>query len=100
MTLKADITNKVITDFGQESDKAFKMLENALAKNDDLNSDRLVRCIIFLAKGNINDLNKYIEAATIDPRDVMLWAEYETLNDQVNYKRMRDFDKTFEENVS
>ena len=73
MTFKADIINKIITDFGIHSTKAFEILENVLLKTDHLNSDRLIRCIIFLAKGNMDDLNKYIKAAVIDPRDVMLW---------------------------
>ena len=93
MTFKEDIINKIKADFGDNSASAFAILENAISKTDDLSSDRVIRCIIFLAEGNMDDLNKYIKAATTDTRDIMLWAEYETSTE----KRLRDFDNTFEE---
>lgn len=97
MTFKADIIARINTDFGENADKATKMLINAIIKADYTETDRVIRCIIFLAKGNLADLHKYIETATLDPRDVMLWAEYEKLNGDLNYKRHRDFNKAFEE---
>ena len=97
MTFKDDIITKINTDFGNNSSKAKTMLSDAVEKVDYLKTERVIRCIIFLAKGNLTDLNKYIEAATFDTRDVMLWAEYEKLNGDFNCKRLRDFNKTFEE---
>lgn len=73
------------------------MLVIAIADVDYLKTDRVIRCILFLAKGNMTDLNKYIETATFDSRDVMLRAEYEKLSGEFNYKRLRDFNKTFDE---
>lgn len=98
MVFKDDIINRIYTDFGKESNNAFEILQRAIEKTDDLNSDRIIRCVIFLAKGNIDELHKYIKAATVDPRDIMLWAEYEASNGSADHKRLRDFDKTFEEN--
>jgi hypothetical protein len=100
MTFKEDITRKIKADFGENSDKAMNVLIEAIGKTDYLKTDRVLRCIIFLAKGNIDDLNKYIEAATFDTRDIMLWAEYEKLAGDLNYKRRRDFNKAFEESTS
>ena len=97
MTFKEDITRRINTDFGQNSNQAFETLKNAIEKTDYLKTDRVIRCIIFLSKGSIDDLNKYIETATFDTRDVMLWAEYEKLDGELNYKRHRDFNNTFEE---
>ena len=98
MTFKDDIIEKIKTDFGEYADKAIMMLSEAINTVDYLKTDRVIRCIIYLAKGKLDDLNKYIEAATFDTRDVMLWAEYEKVNDEeFNYKRLRDFNKTFEE---
>jgi len=97
MTFKDDINVKIHTDFGANVNKATTMLIDAINKVDYLKTDRVIRCIIFLAKGNLTDLNKYIEAATFDTRDVMLWAEYEKLSGNLNYKRQRDFNKTFQE---
>ena len=97
MTFKDDINARIRTDFGENSNKATTMLLDAINKVDYLKTDRIIRCIIFLAKGNLTDLSKYIETATFDTRDVMLWAEYEKLSGDFNYKRKRDFNKTFEE---
>jgi len=97
MTFKDDINVKIYTDFGANVNKATTMLIDAINKVDYLKTDRVIRCIIFLAKGNLTDLNKYIEAATFDARDVMLWAEYEKLSGDLNYRRQRDFNKTFQE---
>lgn len=97
MTFKDDIIARINTDFGENGNKATTMLFDAISKVDYLKTDRVIRCIIFLAKGNLTGLNKYIETATFDTRDVMLWAEYEKLNGDLNFKRQRDFNNTFEE---
>lgn len=99
MTFKEDITRRINTDFGENSNQAFETLKNAIEKTDYLKTDRVIRCIIFLSKGSIDDLNKYIETATFDTRDVMLWAEYEKLDGDLNYKRHRNFNNTFEEST-
>ncbi|WP_194778652.1 hypothetical protein [Pararhodonellum marinum] len=97
MTFKDDINSKIQTDFGQNANKATTILIDAINKVDYLKTDRVIRCIIFLAKGDLTDLERYIETATFDTRDVMLWAEYEGLKENENPKRVRDFNKTFTE---
>ena len=97
MTFKDDIIARINADFENGANEAFTILNNAIDKTDYLKTDRVIRCIIFLAKGSLIDLNKYIETATFDTRDVMLWAEYEKLNGDINFKRKRDFNRTFEE---
>lgn len=97
MTFKDDINVRIRTDFGENSNKATTRLIDAINKVDYLKTDRVIRCIIFLAKGNLTDLNRYIETATYDTRDVMLWAEYEGLKENEKPKRVRDFNKTFDE---
>jgi hypothetical protein len=97
MTFKDDIIARINTDFGESANKATIMLIDAITKVDYLKTDRVIRCIIFLAKGNLTDLNKYIETATYDTRDVMLWAEYDRLQENETPRRVRDFNKTFPE---
>ena len=97
---KEDITRKINTDFGEYSDNAFETLKSAVEKIEYLKTDRVIRCIIFLSEGNIDDLNKFIETATNDTRDIMLWAEYEKINNDTNFKRIRDFNNTFEESAN
>jgi len=100
MTFKDDIKARIQTDFGENADKATSMLFDAINKVDYLKTERVIRCIVFLANGDLTNLSKYIEAATFDTRDVMLWAEYEKLFGDLNYKRKRDFNKTFDECTS
>jgi len=97
MIFKEDIRNRIQNDFSTNANEAFEILKHAIEKTDALNSDRLIRCIIFLANGNVDELNKYVKVATADPRDIMLWAEYEGLLDNQKYKRLRDFSRIFEE---
>jgi hypothetical protein len=97
MTFKDDIKARIQTDFGENSITATTMLIDAINKVDYLKTDRVIRCILFLAKGNLTDLSKYIETATFDTRGVMLWVEYEKLRGDFNYKRLRDFNNTFED---
>ena len=68
MTLKDDIKARIQTDFGANADKATTMLFDAINKVDYLKTDRVIRCIVFLANGDLTDLSKYIETATFDTR--------------------------------
>lgn len=97
MPFKEDILGRIKSDFGDKSNEVIERLNDAIKKSDYLKIDRIIRCIIFLSKGNIRELDKYIDSATYDTRDVMFWAEYETLSDNIGVKRIRDFNKTFEE---
>lgn len=96
MPLKEDIMQRINLDFGAHADEAVQILVDVTNRVDYLKSDRVIRCITFLAKGKLADLKKYIEAATTDPRDIMLWAEYEKLPGDSDFTRVRDFNKTFE----
>ena len=97
MIFKDDINKRIEIDFGVQSNMAIEILKTAIEKTEYLKTDRVIRCIIFLSKGDLNELKKNIEVAINDPRDIMLWAEYEKLSEDFNYKRKRDFDNTFEE---
>ena len=87
MTYIKDIRDKVESDFGSKASAVFRILDEAIAKTDYLNHNRIIRCILFLA-------DKNIEAAENDPRDVMLWAEYSNRGEARKPKRIRDFNKT------
>ena len=97
MTFKDDIKARIQTDFGENARKATTMLIDAINKVGYLKTDRVIRCIVYLANGDLTDLSKYIETATFDTRDVMLWAEYEGLKENEKPKRVRDFNKIFPE---
>lgn len=95
MKFKEDITTRIMIDFRENSNKAMTILTGAITDVDAFKNDRLIRCVLFLAKRNLNELVRYTESAAIDPRDVMLWAEYEENNGDLNYKRVRDFNEPF-----
>ena len=92
-----DITAKIKTDFQENSNKALTLLEEALNDEEALKPSRIIRCIIFLAEGTISGLKNSIAMAKLDPRDVMMCAEYEYDPVANNDSRIRDFSKIFGE---
>ena len=97
MTYATDISDKIKSDFGDKAADAFTILDQAIAKTEYLNHNRIIRCILILAEKNIDKLKKKIKIAEYDPRDVMLLAEYKETGQRFHPKRIRDFNKTFAE---
>lgn len=97
MDLPIDIQIRLQNDFGKNYSEAFELLNSSVMSDDYLNHPRIIRCIVFLANKTLDGLQVSIGQAKVDKRDVMLWAEYNNLNDQETPKRIRDFNKTFED---
>src|ERR1700749_829870 len=97
MNYPKDIEERIESDFGNKALKVFEILNTAVSKTNYLNHNRIIRCILFLAEKDIDKLKSNIHFAENDPRDVMLWAEYLNRGQQEKPKRIRDFNKTFEE---
>ncbi|MEO6301828.1 MAG: hypothetical protein ABIP51_01530 [Bacteroidia bacterium] len=97
MTNIPDIHEKIKADFGAQAEEAFELIKAAIVGNGHLNDARIIRCIIFLADKKIEQLRSTIRKATIDPRDIMLWAEYIQSGPGDQTKRVRDFNKTFDQ---
>ena len=91
-----DIKDRIQSDFGDSANEATKILEEAISKYEYLNQDRVIRCIIYLSERKLDKLKKSIDQAKEDPRDVMFWAEYINRGDKETPKRVRDFNKTFQ----
>lgn len=91
-----DIKERIELDFKNRALETIEILNNAIINTQYLNSPRIIRCILFLAEGDIEKLKRNIQAAKEDPRDVMLWAEYINLSELHKIKRVRDFNKTFD----
>ena len=72
MKFKDDILKQIELDFNDSADKAIEILSEAISKTDYLKTDRVIRCIIFLAKGDIENLRKFIDNAIFDTRDVKI----------------------------
>ena len=94
-----DIRERIRTDFGDKASDVLKIFDEAISKADYLNQDRIIRCIIYLSDKDLNKLKKNIEKATYDPRDVMLWAEYENRGqgEMDEVIRLRDFNNPFDQ---
>lgn len=97
MILKKDISNRIHSDFKKSSNEATEILQKGVSKTDYLKSDRVIRCILFSADGNLTKLKQNIEYAIIDWRDVVFWAEYSNLEGNKTPKRIRDFNRTFKD---
>lgn len=72
-----DIWRKIQKDFGSDAQDAEEKIQMLSAQSKDLIEDRLVRCIIYLADGNIKNMEDAIKLAQTDYRDVIWQAEYE-----------------------
>ena len=90
--LARDIWGKVNKDFEtpEEAALALSVLADFVDQNQELASDRLLRCIVFVAKGDLNRLEKAIDLAKEDYRDLIVWAEYDEKS-----KRVRDLTNPF-----
>jgi len=95
--LPIDILQEIDSKFESESKSASKLIAQYREAYDYLDVDRIIRCVIHLSNSSLQSLKSNLENAKTDPRDVMLWAEYENTN-ALHPSRVRDFNKTFSEN--
>ena len=59
------------------------VLADFVDQNQELSSDRIVRCIVFVANGDLTRLENAIDLAKEDYRDLIVWAEYNENNERV-----------------
>ena len=90
--MKTDIYQKIENDFGPEAKLAIEQIEILDARSKGLVSDRMLRAMVFLAKGDIERFKQVIELGRTDYRDVLWQAEYDFGEEQ-----LYDFKKTFHE---
>lgn len=91
-----DIRHRIECDFRESASAVYSILETAISTADYLNTDRIIRCILFLADKDIGKLKQLVETATRDPRDIIVWAEYTNVGQWEDLKRIRDFNKSFD----
>ena len=90
--MKTDIYQKMERDFGCDLPLAMEEVDLLDASTKGLIGDRMLRAMIFLAKGNIARFKQVIELGRTDYRDVLWQAEYDCGEEQ-----LYDFNKTFHE---
>jgi hypothetical protein len=81
-------------DYGHNSTETHDLLVPLIGMTQYINIDRAMRCVLFLAKGSVEKLKFYVNAALVDARDVVFWAEY-TDHSKDNPLRVNDFSKPF-----
>jgi len=89
-----DIVDQLKYAYGDMYGKAIVYLHLFLIENKLYRNPRLIRAIIFLSEMDLGKLQSTIEMAKIDPRDILLKAEYENPGLK-NAKRVRDFNQVF-----
>ena len=86
-----DISTRLRKDFAANSEQASNLIIEARATENFPKSERIIRCLIFVANGSISELNSAIDLAKTDWRDLIMAAEYE-LGTRV---QIRDFNSPF-----
>lgn len=89
--LPDDILTKVETDFAASERE---VVTHALARLLEVTREpeRVARCVLFVAGGELAEFDQMIELARTDYRDAIVAAEY----DQTD-RRLRDLSKPFED---
>lgn len=78
MTLTDDILAKIHQDFsGGEMLPVIELLTELQKEDARLFSDRILRCILFVARGKFEHLAEAVAVARRDPRDLIVSAEYD-----------------------
>lgn len=90
--MKTDIYQKIEKDFGPHLKLVIEQIEILDARSKGLVNDRMLRAMVFLAKGSIERFKQVIELGRTDYRDVLWQAEYDCGEEQ-----LYDFNKTFHE---
>jgi len=95
--LPQDIITKVRQDFSEDDAIAIiQLLSELQNENPRIFCDRILRCIVFSAKGRFDEFACAVALARIDWRDVIVNAEY----DRDRETRRRDFELPFTQNVA
>ena len=96
--IPADIRERVLRDFGPEQGEEIYryLLEKIRDGLPNGTRPRHLRGILSLAKGDREMLEKSIELCLMDPRDLIVAAEYE-MRSPDDYVRLRDFAKPFDQ---
>ncbi len=89
-----DIVLKVKQDFRNENHDVIRFFQSFLMEMGEVASPRVLRAVIYLAKGNIDQLDGYMKTACIDIRDILYQAEYDK-NADSELIRTRDFNQPF-----
>ena len=76
--LPPDIRRRIARDFGPADASALLAnIEDKRRGDPDLFSERIIRCIVYVANGDLDTAERAVALAQIDWRDLIVWAEYD-----------------------
>ncbi len=87
-----DIRRRIARDFSPADAGALRVdIETRRAANPAIFSDRVIRCVIHVANGDLQTAGRAVSLALTDWRDLIVWAEYDNTFDQ----QLRDLSMPF-----
>jgi hypothetical protein len=91
--LPPDIRRRIARDFSA-ADAGTLLADIAAqrAATPDVFTDRIIRCIVYVANGDLPTAERAVSLALVDWRDLIVWAEY----DNKFGERLRDMDAAFD----
>lgn len=76
--LPPDIRRRVARDFSPADASALLIdIEERCVADPNIFSDRIVRCVVYVANGDLETAWRAVSLALIDTRDLIVWAEYD-----------------------
>ena len=93
MGMPEDIVAKVRQDFAEDDALTVLQLLSEFHRDNPSISERILRCIVFLAKGSFEEFVRAVEMARVDWRDLIVAAEYDGWSGEEN--RRRDLNAPF-----
>lgn len=70
-----EIADKVQSMFGKASNQVLAKFEDYSKQEEWISHDKVLNAILKLSKGETSKIDKYLNMAKIDPRDVVMLAE-------------------------
>ena len=87
-----DIRRRIAGDFGPADASALLVdIEARRAASPAIFSDRVIRCVIYVANGDLQTAGRAVSLALNDLRDLIVWAEYDNKFDE----QLRDLSAPF-----
>jgi len=87
MAIPEDIVAKIRRDFAEDDALTVLRLLSEFHRDNPELSERILRCIAFLAKGSFEGFASAVELARLDWRDLIVAAEYDGCSGEENRRR-------------
>lgn len=73
--LSKELLNKIKSIYGNSSDQIISKFEEYSKKEEWISHNKVLNAIIKLSKGDVTMVDKYLDIAETDPRDVIMLSD-------------------------